>query len=151
MVKKQSHCQPSLWSFRPQICRDFLKYYLGCWIWILESRDPEYKIRIFSSTTYWWIRSCRMVIERHCQSRKVLGSILASSDTSDEAESTKRRRKNKKPNQPRSQLSEGCITRTVLIFGAEIQPKHLVFCYLGFFPGFSLVSCFLPHPMHSRF
>jgi hypothetical protein len=29
-------------------------------------------------------------------------------------------------------------------FGAEIQPKHLVFCYLGFLPGFSLVFCFLP-------
>ena len=35
--------------------------------------------------------------------------------------------------------------------GAEIQPKHLVFCYLGFLPGFSLVFCCLPHPMHSRF
>ncbi len=31
-------------------------------------------------------------------------------------------------------------------FGAEIQPKHLVFCYLGFLPGFSLVFCCLPHP-----
>jgi hypothetical protein len=38
---------------------------------------------------------------------------------------------------------------TVLFFGEEIQPKHLVFCYLGFLPGFSLVFCFLPHPMHS--
>jgi hypothetical protein len=35
---------------------------------------------------------------------------------------------------------------TVLFFGAEIQPKHLVFCYLGFLPCFSLVFCFLPHP-----
>ncbi len=40
---------------------------------------------------------------------------------------------------------------TVLFFGAEIQPKHLVFCYLGFLPGFSWVFCCLPHPMHSRF
>ncbi len=40
---------------------------------------------------------------------------------------------------------------TVLLFGAEIQPKHLVFCHLGFLPGFSLVFCFLPHPMHSQF
>ncbi len=39
---------------------------------------------------------------------------------------------------------------TVLFFGAEIQPKHLVFCYLGFLPGFSLVFCCLPHPMHSH-
>ncbi len=31
-------------------------------------------------------------------------------------------------------------------FGAEIQPKLLVFCYLGFLPGFSLVFCCLPHP-----
>ncbi len=36
-------------------------------------------------------------------------------------------------------------------FGAEIQPKHLVFCYLGFLPGFLLVFCCLPHLMHSRF
>jgi hypothetical protein len=35
-------------------------------------------------------------------------------------------------------------------FGAEIQPKHLVFCYLGFLPGFSLVFCCLPHPMHAQ-
>ncbi len=40
---------------------------------------------------------------------------------------------------------------TVLFFGAEIQPKHLVFCNLGFLPSFSLVFCFLPHPMHSHF
>ncbi len=40
---------------------------------------------------------------------------------------------------------------TVLFFGAEIQPKHLVFCYLGFLPGFLLVFCCLPYPMHSRF
>ncbi len=40
---------------------------------------------------------------------------------------------------------------TVLFFGAEIQPKRLVFCYLGFLPGFSLVFCCLPHPMHSNF
>ncbi len=40
---------------------------------------------------------------------------------------------------------------TILLFGAEIQPKHLVFYYLGFLPGFSLVFCFLPHPMHSPF
>jgi hypothetical protein len=38
---------------------------------------------------------------------------------------------------------------TVIFFGAEIQPKHLVFCYLGFLPGFSLVFCCLPHPMHT--
>ena len=40
---------------------------------------------------------------------------------------------------------------TVLYFGTEFQPKHLVFYYLGFLPGFSLVFCFLPHPMHSPF
>ncbi len=40
---------------------------------------------------------------------------------------------------------------TDLFFGAEIQTKHLVFCYLGFLPGFSLVFCGLPHPMHSPF
>ncbi len=40
---------------------------------------------------------------------------------------------------------------TDLSFGAEIQPKHLVFCYLGFLPGFSLVFCCLPHPMDSCF
>jgi hypothetical protein len=45
--------------------------------------------------------------------------------------------------------SEGVCT--VLFFGAEIQPKHLVFCYLGFLPDFSLVFCCLPYPMHSRF
>ncbi len=40
---------------------------------------------------------------------------------------------------------------TVHFSGAEIHPKHLVFCYLGFLPGFLLVFCFLPNPMHSRF
>jgi len=38
---------------------------------------------------------------------------------------------------------------TVLFFGAEIQPKHLVFYYLGFLPGCSMVFCFLPHPIQS--
>ncbi len=33
----------------------------------------------------------------------------------------------------------------------KIQPKYLVFCFLGFLPGFSLVFCFLPHPMQSHF
>jgi hypothetical protein len=40
---------------------------------------------------------------------------------------------------------------TVLLFGAEIQPKHLVFCYLGFLPGFSLVFCFLLPPYAQSF
>jgi hypothetical protein len=33
---------------------------------------------------------------------------------------------------------------TVLFFGAEIQPKHLVFCYLGFLPGFRWFSAVSP-------
>ncbi len=36
-------------------------------------------------------------------------------------------------------------------FGSEFQPKHLVFRYLVFLPGFLLVFCFLHHPTHSRF
>jgi hypothetical protein len=47
--------------------------------------------------------------------------------------------------------SRGCMHSTVLSFGAEIQPKNLVFRYLRFLPGFSLVLCFFPHPMHSRY
>ncbi len=99
MVKKQSHCQPSLWSFCPKFCSDFWKCHLGCWIWILESHNTEYEIQIFSRTTYWWIRSCRAVIERHCQSRNSPGfhsSILWHIwVAADEADSTKRRRQKK--------------------------------------------------------
>jgi hypothetical protein len=46
---------------------------------------------------------------------------------------------------------EGVCPFAQSFFGAEIQPKHLVFCYLGFLPGFSLAFCFLPHPIHSLF
>jgi hypothetical protein len=45
-------------------------------------------------------------------------------------------------------FGEGMHIAQSFFFGAEIQPKHLVFCYLGFLPGFSLVFCCLPHPMH---
>ncbi len=34
---------------------------------------------------------------------------------------------------------------TVIFIGTEIQPKHLVFYFLGFLPGFSLVFCFFRH------
>ncbi len=30
----------------------------------------------------------------------------------------------------------------------DLKPKTMVFWYLGFLPGFSLVFCFLPHPFH---
>jgi hypothetical protein len=43
---------------------------------------------------------------------------------------------------------EGVCTLHSPFCSTEIQPKHLVFCYLGFLPDFLLVFCFLLHPMH---
>ncbi len=124
MVKKQSHCQPSLWSFRPQFCSDFWKCHLGCWIWILESHNTEYKIQIFSRTTYWWIRSCRVEIERHCQSRTVQGSILASSDTFEGRQMKQSRRKDDGKIKNQTNLDRHCSILNSNSVGAP--PKESV-------------------------